>query len=139
MVQKYVIYMITGIITCPFAFLVWQSVHAALNLSSSTSISDVFGSGLLVVRKIKVQIRVWICVLCCGFITMLVSYFLCRSYILLGIGFVCGHHFSVWKVPLHYGCSHLEMVAWGLFNRYGCWSSNRICVSYVFNVISICD
>ena len=50
--------------SCPFAKMIWRIVHMAFNISTPTSINNMFGNWLLgVPRNEKVQIRVGVCAL----------------------------------------------------------------------------
>ena len=51
-------------ISCPFATLIWRTVHVAYNLTPPTSIPNLFGNWLVGINKIlKGHIRVGVCAL----------------------------------------------------------------------------
>ena len=51
-------------ISCPFAKMVWRTVHISFNIQPPTSIANLFGNWLRGVSKeVKAQIRVGVCAL----------------------------------------------------------------------------
>ena len=125
-------------ISCPFATLIWRTVHVAYNLPPPTSIPNLFGNWLVGINKIlKGHIRVGVCAL-------LWAIWNCRndrvfnrsrSINFLQVIFRATASIRMWSSLqrgdagglMAFGCNPLEMVSHALFNRFGWHVTNRLC------------